>query len=142
MSQYIQSNQVIILPYLDLDITNAESGKLFITPQTAGAVDVTYTLPPPESGLHFRFINGAPAALAGSVIIATDGAATILYGRALMGPNDGVSLLEISAKSQIHFVSLLGDFIDIISDGTFYYVDGNSCIRNCHFVCRKNSQYC
>lgn len=129
MSQYIQSNQVIILPYLDLDITNAESGKVFITPQTAGAVDVTYTLPPPESGLHFRFINGAPAALAGSVIIATDGAATILYGRALMGPVDGVSLLSVSANSQIEFVtavSLLGDFIDIICDGTFYYVDSHS----------------
>src|SRR5690606_34857207 len=105
MSQYIRSNQVIILPYLDLDRTNAESGKVFITPQTAGAVNVAYTLPPPESGLHFRFINGAPAALDGSVIIATDGAAPILYGRALMGPNEGVSLLSVSANSQIDFVT-------------------------------------
>ena len=71
MSGYIQSNQVLNLPYAATTLTLADSGKTLITPQTAGAVDVVYTLPPvaTSAGAHFHFVNGAPAALSGNVTI-------------------------------------------------------------------------
>ena len=80
MSGYLQSNQVIILPYAATNISAVDTGKIFITPQTAAGVNVTYTLPTPSANLHYKFINGAENALDGEIEIATSGAANIIYG--------------------------------------------------------------
>ncbi len=129
MSGYVQSNQIVILPYANTIINAADTGKILITPQTAGAVAVVYTLPLPAAGLHYRFINGAPAALSGTVQINTSAAAAILFGSVITGPTNGVALLAVSAKTQIRFltaVSVLSDSIDLYSDGTNWYVNGMS----------------
>ncbi len=125
---YVQSNQVILLPYINTTISTVDSGKFLITPQTTGAAAV-YTLPAVAMGLHYRFINGAPAALNGSVQINTPAAATILNGSVVGGPTGGVALLAVVDGTQIRFltaVSELGDFIDLTCDGTYWYVDART----------------
>ncbi len=126
MSGYVQSNQVVHLPYLNTTISAVDTGKILITPQTANAVDVTYTLPALALGLHYRFINGAPAALNGVVRI--DGSVGSVFGSLITGPTDGVALNDISGDTQIIFdtPSVLGDFLDFTCDGTNWFVDGRS----------------
>ena len=126
MSGYVQSNQIVILANANDNINTSDTGKILITPQTAGAVTPIYTLPLPAAGLHYRFINGSAGALNGSVQINTNGAAGILYGNVIGGPVNGIALLAVSANTQTRFLtaaSLVGDFIDLISDGTNWYVN-------------------
>ena len=52
MSGFIQSNQIVKLPYANTAINVADSGKIFITPQTVGAAAVIYTLPTVAEGFH------------------------------------------------------------------------------------------
>ncbi len=127
MSGYVQSNQRILLPYLATNINVADTGKILITPQTAGAVAVTYTLPTPAAGLHYRFINGASNALSGSVTITAGN--TILFGSAISGPTNGVALLAVFGSTSINFLtatSLFGDFIDLYCTGSNWAVDARS----------------
>lgn len=124
---YIQSNACLILPYSATTINAADSGKILLTPQTAGAVAVTYTLPTRVAGLYYRFINSAPAALSGSVNITAQ--AGTLFGSVITGPNNGISFLEVPGSTTIRFltaVSVLSDFIDLTCDGTNWYVYANS----------------
>ena len=46
-----------------------DEGKIMMTPQTAAATAVVYTLSAAAPGLHYIFINSAAAALSGSVQI-------------------------------------------------------------------------
>ena len=127
MANYVQSNQIVRLPYINSNIGVADTGKVMLTPQTAGAVDVIYTLPTLAPGLHYRFINSAPAALDGTVRIN----ATSIHGNIINGPVGGVELKEISGDTQMVFVtgtSVLGDFLDFICDGTNWYVEGRSSV--------------
>ena len=129
MSGYLQTNQTLKLIYVDSNINEADTGKILMTPRTVGAVDVTYTLPALKQGLHYRFINGSTAALSGDVII-TAGAADI-YGSLINGPTGGTEFVDVDAKTTIQFVdakSLLGDYIDLYCDGTYWYVDGKSVV--------------
>ena len=129
MSGFIQSNQIVKLPYANTAINIADSGKIFITPQTVEAAAVIYTLPTVAEGLHYRFINGANLPLSGSVQINTNAAVAILNGSVIGGPISGVALLAVIANTQIRFLtakSVQGDFIDLTCDGTNWYVDGRS----------------
>jgi len=122
MSGHVQTNQIVILPDEDLDISETDTGKIFIGPQATIA-------PTPKSGLHYKFINGAPLALAQSVQINTNAAAGILYGSVITGPTGGIAFLAVSANTQIRFLaatSVLGDTIELSSDGTNWYVNGIS----------------
>lgn len=122
MTNFIQSNQIVTLPYANTTISVADSGKILLTPQTAGGVNVVYTLPTLQAGLHYRFINGAPNALNGTVeIVGTVGS---LFGSVITGPTDGVSFNDIDGDNNIFFdlPSLKGDFIDVTSDGTHWFI--------------------
>ena len=128
MSVLVQTNQVILVPNANYNVDASDTGKILMTPQTAGAVAVVYTLPAPAAGLHFRFVNGAPAALSGSVQINTAAAAAILFGNVISGPTLGVAFLAVSGSTQIRFltaVSVLSDY-DLYSDGTNWYVNAMS----------------
>jgi hypothetical protein len=132
MAQYIQSNEVIQLPYTATTLTLADSGKTLMTPQTAGAVSVTYTLPDVLAaiGCHYRFINGAAAALSGSVIIA-GAAANLLRGVVIQGPVGAPLSVSVAGSSNIRFVtaaSLRGDYIDLYSDGVCWLVSAVTAI--------------
>jgi len=127
MSGYIQSNQIVTLPYVNITIDVADSGKILMTPQTAGGVDVVYTLPTLEAGLHYRFINNAGLALNGSVQI--NAPAGTLYGQVITGPLGGVAFLAVSGSTQIRFLtaeSTFSDFIDLYCDGLHWYVEAAS----------------
>ncbi len=124
-----ESNQIIILPYLNSNISLADTGKILLTPQTAGATAVVYALPTPAAGLHYTFINSAAAALSGSIQI--NAGAAIIYGNAVSGPTAGVALLAITGSTQMKFqtaVSVRGDVIELTSDGTNWYVRANSSV--------------
>ena len=125
MSGYVQSNQIVRLPELVAYSINAsDSGKIMITPQTSGTSFI-YTLP---LGLHYRFINGATLALNGYVEIATSGGVGI-YGSVICGPDNGMQFKSIQGDLTITFqsgTSIEGDFIDLVSDGITWYLDGRS----------------
>lgn len=131
MSGYIQSNQVVKLPYAATNINVADSGKILITPQTAAGVGVIYTLPAltVSGGLHYRFFNGAPAALNGIVTITAP--ANSLQGVIMKGPVGGALLLSVAGSTSVNFAtaaSIIGDYIDLYCDGTNWYVSAMSAI--------------
>ena len=131
MSNYIQSKSSVVLPYAATTINLSDSGKLLVTPQTAAAVGVTYTLPAVASsaGAHFRFVNGAPAALSGSVTITAP--ANTLRGMVSQGPVGAPSSVSVTNSTSILFVtaaSIRGDCIDIYCDGSAYYVNATTAI--------------
>ncbi len=129
MSGYVQSNQVVTLPSLILStISLADTGKIIMTPQTAGGITFIYALPSPAAGLHYRFINGAAAALNGAIAV-TATTPNIVFGSIIMGPTGGVALQAVNGSTVIGFtsaVSLLGDYMDFTSDGTNWYIDARS----------------
>ncbi len=126
---YIQTNQIVVLSYHDQDISVEDSGKIFITPQTAGNVDVTYTLPSLQEGLSFKFINGAALALSGRVII--DAPANSLFGSFICGPTGGIAFTAVDGDSQMLFESaesILGDTLTFTSEAEAYYIKGRSSV--------------
>ena len=130
MSILLQSNQVVSLLNADATISVYDSGKIHVCPQTAGAVNITLTLPVVQAGLHYRFINGAAAALSGSVIIAGS-AANLLRGNIIQGPVGGLLGVSVAGSSNIRFVtavSLRGDYIDLYCDGVCWLVSAATMI--------------
>ncbi len=134
MAGYVQSNQVILLHASNLTINAADTGKILVTPQTAGAIDFTYILPSPQAGLHYHFVNGAALALNGNVHIETPALVNIIYGSTITGPTGGVALEAVNGNSTVTFTSVVlgvggslrGDYIDLTCDGTNWYVDARS----------------
>ncbi len=127
MAGFVQTNQRLKLEYSATTINTADTGKIFLTPQTAGAVGVIYTLPTAAAGLHYRFCNSATNALSGTVTITA--AANSLYGSVITGPTNGVSLLAVFGSTSINFLtatSLFGDFIDLYCSGSNWMVDARS----------------
>ncbi len=132
MAGNVQTNQIVQLPYAATTINIADSGKTFMTPQTAGAVDVTYTLPAvaTSAGAHFTFINGAAAALSGSVIIA-GAAASLLRGTVIQGPVGGLLGVTVAGSSNVRFVtavSVRGDKIELFCDGVCWLLSATTVI--------------
>ncbi len=129
---YIQTNEVITLPYANSVINPADSGKIILTPQTAVNTGVVYTLPTvtAKAGLHYRFINSAPAALSGSVQF--NAPLNSLYGGVIAGPDGAATYVAAliagpAAASQVRFAtgqSVRGDYIDLYYDGTVWYLSG------------------
>jgi len=128
MSIYVQTNQNILVPNANYAVNASDTGKIFILPQTTiGAGAFTVTLPALSAGLHYRFINGSPAASAATISITAT--AAVLFGQAVMGPVGGVSLLPINANTTLNFittVTLRGDYADYYCDGTYWYVTANA----------------
>jgi len=130
MAVYLQSNEAVLLANANATINASDSGRIHFTPQTAGAANITLTLPAVAAGLHYRFINGAGGALSGSVIIA-GAAANLLRGVILQGPINAPLSVSVTNSSNIRFVtaaSLQGDFIDLYCDGTNWYVHAMTAI--------------
>lgn len=99
-------------------ITADESGKTFYLNTATG---FTSTLPVPALGLRYKFIVATAPTTSGGYVITTDSGDNILEGTFL----DIVGELEaISAQDTLTFVfdvSLVGDSLEVESDGTNWY---------------------
>ena len=108
-------------------IADAETGEVYF-------VDVsTYTavvkLPKPRAGMYFKFIMSAASNDEDTkdFAIITDAAGTDIHGVI----EDGGGLVEVAGHSTIQldnsegsFIITAGDFLELVSDGTYWYVTG------------------
>lgn len=99
-------------------LTEADSGKWY---ELNNATGVTVTLPAVKSGVNFRFVVGAAFATDNFIIDSAEG--DNINGILVV---NGASV-SASGEDQINFVAsaeTVGDFIDIWSDGSGWYVSG------------------
>lgn len=107
-------------------LTYAECGKtIFLN----SATEFATTLPAPVAGCYFKFIIKAAPAGANYTIV-TNGGADILIG--------GVNELEVDSTEDgpyddnadvitfIQAVAVVGDYVEMISDGTSWYFNGQT----------------
>lgn len=104
-------------------IVAAESGKTFFL---NSATDFLSTLPAPAAGLRFTFIVKT-AATTTAHTIGTNGGADVIFGA--VATADGNASVLASAEDLISLTKtatggIVGDRIDLISDGTNWYVSG------------------
>lgn len=102
-------------------LTAAESGKvLFLNSATGFA----HTLPAPAAGLRFKFIV-TTIPTSGNCTVGTNGGDNVIEGMA-----DVNSTLVLAAnEDSINFVAstcLIGDWVEVVSDGTSWFVQGQS----------------
>lgn len=117
-SAHVFSGEVVVTTNV---ITAAESGATFFLSLAAG---FTSTLPAPALGLYFRFVvktapTGAP------YIITTNGGDNILYG--MMEERAGTAGVAGAARDTFNFIhnqSIIGDWVEMWSDGTNWYYHG------------------
>jgi hypothetical protein len=109
-------------------VTPAQSGKIFTLGLAGG---FTVTLPRPVAGLNYRFIvKVAPTT---AYIIATAGSANIMYGVVASAEDAAGSVGCAAASDTLTFVAnkaLIGDSVEIISDGTNWYVRGGCNVQD------------
>ena len=102
-------------------ITAEENGTTFFLNVATG---FTSTLPAPAIGLHYRFfVRIAPTT---AYVITTDSGANIMYGTYLDIVGEQT---YFSAQDTISFVantSVIGDRLDVFSDGLYWYCTGFS----------------
>lgn len=102
-------------------LVEADNGKTFILNAAAG---VTITLPAvTKTGWRAKFITGAVFATSNFVVASAEG--TNMEGSMVVA---GV-VVDVAGASQINFVNTaenIGDFIEVISDGTYWHVFGNA----------------
>ena len=100
-------------------VTAAQTGVTFIL---SSATEFAVTLPAAASGLKYRFIVGA-APSGASYTIVTDSNATVIQGAVVV---NGASVLGAN-EDTITFAdgaAVVGDWVEVISDGTNWYVSG------------------
>lgn len=102
-------------------LVDADHGKVFILSAAAGAA---ITLPSPKPGLKFKFIVGSAFATTDWTVV-TAGSSNVIYGNVLV--ND--AHVPGSQEDTISFVASaesVGDYAEVISDGTNWYVSGSA----------------
>tara|TARA_R100000426_G_scaffold28812_1_gene24074 strand:+ start:397 stop:807 length:411 start_codon:yes stop_codon:yes gene_type:complete len=109
--------------YQDITIgetyTMADSGKTIKVSGTGGTV----TLPAPTEGFNIKFVTTGGLTTANTVI--AGGTADVMEGSIIVAG----AVVDVDAADQLNFVHTadnLGDFVEIISDGSNYYVSGNA----------------
>lgn len=103
-------------------ITASESGKTFFLNLAGG---FTSTLPAPAAGLRYKFIVATAPTTA--YIIATNGGDNIMIGSVSCSTADDAGASDANADV-INFVAsqaIVGDWIELISDGTSWFFSGN-----------------
>lgn len=102
-------------------ILAAESGKTFFLNHATGFAS---TLPAPAAGLRFKFVVTTQPT-SGNNTIVTDGGDNVIEGMA-----DVASTLVLAAnEDSINIVAstaIIGDWLEVISDGTSWFVTGQS----------------
>lgn len=103
-------------------LTAAQSNSTVLVSQ-AGAY--TITLPAVQAGLRFTFILNNAAA---NVVQIAASAGTPIQGSAVVGPDAGATINRGAGVATVRYSTtcVLGDRIDMFSDGTNWYVTGVS----------------
>ena len=99
--------------------TMADSGKTIKVSGTGGTV----TLPAPTEGFNIKFVTTGGLTSANTVI--AGGTADVMEGSIIVAG----AVVDVDAADQLNFVHTadnLGDFVEIISDGSNYFVFGNA----------------
>ena len=99
--------------------TMADSGKTILVSGTGGTV----TLPAPTAGFKIRFVTSGGLTTANTVI--AGGTADVMEGSIIVAG----AVVDVDAADQLNFVHTAdnkGDFVDIWSDGSSYFVFGNA----------------
>ena len=100
----------------------SESGTTFFL---AHATEFVTTLPAPEAGLRYRFVcKIAPAGANYTVVTSASG--NLFIGHVVCIA-DGNGTASATAGDTISFVggsAVVGDYVDVICDGTSWYVSG------------------
>jgi len=104
-------------------IAAAESGTTYFLNSATGFVS---TLPAPAAGLKFKFICGATVPSSGNHTVVTTSSANIIAGTLLYGPTDDAGTVDADADtlSFVASAAVPGDFVEVISDGTNWFVTG------------------
>lgn len=98
-------------------LTKADSGKVFILKAAAG---VAVTLPTPIAGFKAKFTVGLAFATTNFTIVSTT---NVIQG----GAHVNSVFVQAANENTISFVAsaeTLGDYVEISSDGTNFYVNG------------------
>lgn len=103
-------------------IAASESGTTYFLNLAGGFAS---TLPAPAAGLHFRFIVGtAPTT---SYTITTNASANVIFGQVYCNAGTDEDSATTGGEDTISFVAntaVVGDQVDIVSDGTKWYFKG------------------
>lgn len=98
-------------------LTKADSGKVFILKAAAG---VAVTLPAPIAGFKAKFVVGLAFATTNFTVVAST---NVIQG----GADVNSAFVPAANENTISFVAsaeTLGDYVEITSDGTNFYVNG------------------
>jgi hypothetical protein len=107
-----------VAPNGDTTLTSSACG----TVQFIGAAGDDFTLPAPAAGCRIRFVTDAAFATTAMTIV-TATSANVIYGAVDVNS----TLVPCSAEDTITIVEsaeLPGDFVEVLSDGTNWYVSG------------------
>ena len=116
VSKLSSADNVVIVD-IARTLTKADSGKTFILKATAG---VAVTLPSPIAGFKCKFVVGLAFATTNFTVVATS---NVIQG----GANVSSTFVPAANENTISFVAsaeTLGDYVEITSDGTNFYVNG------------------
>jgi hypothetical protein len=125
----IQSNVVITLAApsaVALTVSAADSGKTIMIPAATAAG--TINLPVATAGLSYRFIMTATAAAIITLLPAGGTISGILLVNNGGGPPQVGGVISKAAAANIHFTAtaIVGDWVQLSSDGTNWYCFGAS----------------
>lgn len=105
-------------PNGDTTLTSAACG----TVQFVGAAGDDFTLPSPAAGCSIRFVVDANFAST-SMTIVTATSANVIYG-AIDVNSTLVPCADEDTITIVHSAELKGDWVELLSDGTNWYVEG------------------
>jgi hypothetical protein len=102
-------------------LTSADSGKVFKLSGSGG----TITLPEPKEGLRLRFVTSGAMDTADTVLATPTAGNDKIEGSIIVAG----AVVDADAGDNINFVhgsSNIGDFVELWSDGTSYFIFGNA----------------
>ena len=111
-------------------LTDSSSGKTYFLNAAGG---FTVTLPRPKKGVNFEFIvKTAPTT---AYTIATNGGSSVILGQVISTDGNATTDPDVAktAEASITFVAntaVVGDSVELVSDGTYWYAEGYSSVWN------------
>jgi hypothetical protein len=115
-------------------ITAAQSGTTFVIDSSATSATMVLSLPTPEIGLFYRFVNGPITAHsnATTIVCTSDGSSSASIGY-LLGQAAGAIANELTAAATVAFGDSstnmsTGDYITCFCDGTNWFFNGEATV--------------